>query len=233
MKINQNIVFVLWISFFALFVSNCNNQHGAITPPGHNPLPPTPSPSPSPSPSGSSGYFYGNFFQVQNAGMYEKLLESCKRCGTRRLITNPWGGTTYERHYTFRNHPKRCRNWNSRGYIQLEFSKKQLPAEVKVSIQPLYTTGNPLWGEPFELTSTANPINSGEGFQILLTPQSGLGGMFVLEIISEQAHPAKHHTLDITVTYGGGPSYTISGSLSFLKQRAVKKAVAGCNTYTN
>lgn len=230
MKINQKIFFVLWVILFSLFMLNCNNRAGIVAPPRSTHFPhPTDIP---PDQSGTSGYFYGNFFHAKNADMYEKLLESCKRCGTRRLITNPWGGTTYERHYTFKPNPKRCSNWNARGYIQLEFTRKQLPAEVRVSIQPLYAAWNSFWGEPFELKATAQPINQGEGFQILFTPQHGLGGMFSLEIISEYSHPGEHNTLDISALYGDS-SPIINERLPFLQQRAVKKAVADCNTYTN
>ena len=186
-----------------------------------------------------SGYVYGNRFRVQSSSVYEDLLDACRRCGTKRIINHPFGGgTTYERYWTINSADlKICKNWSSEGYIQIEFAERSLPTKATVLIQPKYTGAqSPFpWGQPFQITTTAIAINKSKGFQILLTPSSGLGGLQTLDIYSDYTNHVNQSELNITVTYGqqnAAPS-VISEKLQRLIEKAVKTSPFSCDTYTN
>ena len=205
----------------------CNNNPTQVQ---NSPPPKTTTP---PVKTGEGGLFYGHSFRVQNSSAYEKLLESCRRCGTRRLIQGPGGHTTYQRFWTSHSDPKRCRNWNTEGYIQIHFQENKLPTTAVVSIQPQYTDSNN-WGEPFSVTAQARPINKNRGFEIFLNPSEGLGGVHTLTIRSNRSNHVRDSQLNLSVVYGGTDSQTIiSQSLSKLTKRAIRKSVFNCNTYTN
>ena len=217
------------LAFFGLWA--CNNQPTQIQ---TSPRPPSSSPTqPKTAITGQNGFFYGNSFRVQNSSAYEKLMESCRRCGTRRLISNPGGGTTYQRFYVGHSDPKRCRNWNTDGYIQIHFKERKLPTVAVVSIQPKYANSN-RWGEPFSITAQANPINENNGFEILLNPTDGLGGVNTLIVRSMYSNHVLKDSLSLTVIYGQDDSQTvISETIPRLTKRAIKKSFYTCNTYTN
>ena len=232
-KMKMNAKFIILYGFFLLFVLNCNNSSTTIrgTSPAVN------QGSPQQQTVSTPGYFYGNHFRVQNSSLYETLLSDCKRCGTRRLINRHGGGVTYQRLWVSKSDPRQCRNWSSEGYIQIEFEEKKLPTKAILSIWPKYTGLERLiseWGEPFEITAIAKPINENKGFQIALNPSDGLGGLHSLIVTSDQDNHVKQSELHITVSYGQGDSQAIlTERLKSLKGRAVRKAFFDCQTYTN
>ena len=227
----KNLLFIILIGLSFLFVLACNDKNAQVK--GNLPKAPVPL-----KPVSSVKYIYGNHFRVQNSTWYETLLEVCRRCGTRRFITGQGGGTTYQRFWVSRADPKRCRNWSSQGYMQIEFAEKKLPTKATVLIQPKYTgTYSSLaleWGQPFEITALAQPINENKGFQISVNPSDGLGGIYSLIVQSNYSNHVQQSALEITVTYGQNDVQTIiSGKLDKLKEKAVKKSSFDCNTYTN
>ena len=226
-----SLIYCLLFTVSLFFAPSCKNNQTVA---GN--LPTTPAHTPQTTPSGPL-YIYGNYFQAQNSGTYKELLESCRRCGTRRFITGPWGGTSYQRFYTLSDNPKRCNNWVGQGYIQIIFKEKRLPTTATVSILPKYTGSgqvlNP-WGEPFEVTAEARPINENKGFEIVISPSAGLKGVHDLTIQSSHSHHVEDSRLSVTVVYGSVDGPTIlSETLIALSQRAVKKATFDCATYTN
>ena len=232
--------FSLIILFFSLLLSlHCNKEPVVVD----SPLPKAPAPIT----TGSSAQnpVYGNHFQVYNSGLYKSLLEACRRCGLKRLVQGPFGQTQYQRFWTSHESPKRCDNWLSKGYLQIEFLENKLPSSAKVLIQPQYTGSarvyNPggkeqeVWGSAFEVSGvTARPINENEGFEILVGPADGLLGIHTLVVKSEDSNHVKNSELHVTVSYGQSASQTIiSQTLQKLSQRAVKPAQYGCSQYTN
>lgn len=212
----------------------CNNNPAVVEGglPVTSPTPPAP-PAP---PAGETGIFYANSFTAQNNSAYQLLISSCKRCGMKRLIEHPGGGATYQRFWGFDSDPKRCKNWNTSGYLQIHFYEKKLPTTAVVSILPQYTgTASEHWGEPFSVTAQANAINENKGFEILLTPKMGLGGVDILKIKSEYSNHVNDYSLQLMVIYGGlEESQTIiHGNIVKQGKRAVKKAVFNCDVYSN
>ena len=229
----KNLLFIILIGLSFLFVLACKNNNTQIK--GNLPKAPVPL---NQKPVSSVKYIYGNHFRVQNSTWYETLLEVCRRCGTRRFITGPGGGTTYQKFWVSRHDPKRCRNWSSQGYMQIEFAEEKLPTKATVLIQPKYTGAYSSltleWGQPFEITAMAQPINENKGFQISVNPSDGLGGVYSLIVQSNYSNHVKQSALDIIVTYGQSDVQTIIfGKLEKLKKKAVKKSPFDCNTYTN
>ena len=225
--------FLILSVFGFLILCSCNNEPNQVrtTPPS-----PTKPPTPPKGPTTEPGLFYGNNFRVQNTSLYQNLMESCRRCGTRRLITGP-GGTAYQRFWVSDSDPKRCKNWSTDGYIQIHFKENRLPTTAVVSIQPKYTGSNrgvPEWGEPFSVTAPANAINENKGFEILLSPSDGLGGVNTLRIKSEYSNHYFDHELDLVVIYGREEAQTIiSEKIVKLQGGAITQSLFSCNTYTN
>lgn len=182
------------------------------------------------------GSFFGNTFHVQNSSSYKRLLEACHRCGTKRLITNIYGQKTYQKFYGLSSNPKNCKKWKSQGYIQIYFSQNTLPTKTTVIIQPKYTLSNSSqggrWGESFSVVGTARPINRNKGFELILNPTAGLGGLQSLTIRSEFSNHIKNNTLDVDVMYGGHNSSAIFSQTLPKIKRAVKKSQVDCHTYT-
>ncbi len=179
---------------------------------------------------------YGNHFQVQNSSVYQSLLETCRRCGAKRFQTDAFGRTTYQRIYAFRSNPKRCESWLKKGYLQITFAENKLPSQASVLIQPQYTVAgsSTFWGEPFELKTTAQPINQNKGFQILINPSDGLGGAHALNVYSDSSNHINNSELHVTVTFGAGRGQSIiSKPLAKLSKKAVPVANYDCSTYTN
>ena len=228
----KNLLFIILIGLSFLFILGCKNNNTQVE--GNIPKATVP---PKKAPVSAVKYIYGNHFRVQNSTLYETLLEVCRRCGTRRFITSPGGGTTYQRFWVSRDDPKKCGNWSSQGYMQIEFAEKKLPTKATVLIQPKYTGAYPLasvWGQPFEITAMAQPINESRGFQISVNPVDGLGGVYSLIVQSDYSNHVKQSELEISVTYGQRDVQTIIfGKLNSLKEKAVKKSPFDCNTYTN
>ena len=230
----MDIKFIVLCGFFLLFILNCNNSSITI----RKPPPVINQDFPQQQTVSTPGYVYGNHFRVQNSSGYETLLSDCKRCGTKRLINQFGGGVTYQRFWVPRSDPKRCRNWSSEGYVQIEFEEKKLPTKARLSIWPKYTGAErlvPEWsGEPFEITTTARSVNENKGFQMVIHPSDGLGGLNSLTVTSDQDNHVKQSELHITVSYGQRDSQAIlTERLKSLKGRAVRKAFFDCQTYTN
>lgn len=230
----KKTLFITLSGFFCLFVLNCKNEPKNIV----GQLPEIVTTTPQEQPVSKPGYIYGNYFSVQNSSLYENLMAACRRCGTRRFITGP-GGTTYQRFWVPKTDPKQCRNWNTEGYIQITFAEKKLPTSATLLIWPKYTGLDSRarayeWGVPFEITTTARPINENKGFEMALHPKAGLGGLNSMIISSDYSNHVKKVELDITVVYGQQNSQTIIvGRLQSLKENAVKTPPLNCQTYTN
>lgn len=220
---------IFYIIFFALSLLSCNSNNtdvdGQLTnaPQADGPVKSVE----------FAGYPYGAHFQVSHSGLYEILLASCRRCGTERFLDYP-GGTVYQKSWVLKDHPKRCRNWNSQAYMQIIFAERKLPTQAKVLIQPKYTGTGYIakkWGEPFEIKATARAINENKGFQILVNPDGGLGGIRSLNIQSRSSNHVNQSDLDITVTYGGDT--ITSSTLKLLNEPSVNAPTYDCSVYTN
>ena len=184
---------------------------------------------------------WGNYFSSTNGG-YSELLERCRRCGRKRVSPSSFGGAVYEVHVPFSSRsPRRCSNWNARGYLQIEFAEERLPTTATVTIQPEYSKGSKrFWGEPFSIQSTANAINENKGFQIILTPKKGLGGTKNLYIYSESNNQLDGTEMGVTVTYGeatrsrrSSAPAIISETLDKLTKRTIEKVQYSCSDYIN
>ncbi len=228
---NKKFIVLIGVSIFAIF--SCKNNPTTVGGGGNAPAAvPT-------SVEKIEGEIYGNSFIVQNTSAYENLLSACSRCGLRRIIHNPLGGTSYQRFSTLKGDPKRCESWNSEGYIQIIFAEQKLPTKATVSFYPKFIGRTGLgaldWNPSmiFELANVARPINKNKGFQILLNPPDGLKRGSI-DIWSKSSNHVDSDRLNITVTYGGSKaSIIISEQLIRQKGRAVKKATFDCQTYPN
>ncbi|MCY4321443.1 MAG: hypothetical protein OXC37_03435 [Bdellovibrionaceae bacterium] len=189
-------------------------------------------------------YVYGNHFKVYSTNQYKTLLESCRRCGVKRLLQGPFGQTQYQRIWTSYGDPKRCDSWSSQGYVQIEFVDNKLPTTAKFLIQPKYNgylksynldgSQADIWGEPFEITAEARAINENKGFEILVSPADGFLGVYSIVIKSEYTNHVKDSKLEVEINYGESDGYTvISQTLDKLSKRAVQPARFKCSQYTN
>ena len=238
LKVKTRVNFII-LFFSILPVLHCNREPIVVA----GQFPPAPFTTGTETPAQKPGYVYGNHFRVYNSKLYRSLLETCSRCGLERLLQGPFGQTQYQRFWTSSESPKRCENWLSKGYIQIEFLENKLPTTAKVLIQPQYTgpariynfegKEQKIWGEAFEISGvTARPINENEGFEILVSPADGLLGNYNLVIESEDSNHVKDSELHITVSYGQSDSQTIiSQALQTQSQRAT--AQYSCSQYTN
>jgi len=52
------------------------------------------------------------------------------------------------------------------------------------------------------LTTEARPINQNKGFEIIISPSQGLGGLYPINLSSTSTSPVTHSDLSLTVTYG-------------------------------
>lgn len=203
---------------------NCsdNDTVGGVLPPLDLPheYPPEEEP-PVPVPEEPSVYVWGSHFHAAN-GAYQDLVESCRRCGLKRVHPGGSFGAYYERtHPLSSGHIRDCRNYSS-GYIQIEFAENKLPTEATVTIQPKYQHNSDIkWGAPFAVTSTAVPINKDRGFQIILSPNQGLGGNKSLIVESISSSHINKQNLEVTVFYGGGSIVSSSGSSSNVYDTAI------------
>ena len=218
---------------------NCNNTDTIIT--GGLPQPTHEIVIPETIVTAPSILVWGNFFSSRSGG-YSELLERCRRCGTKRVSKGPHGGTAYQIYVPFTSDsPRRCSNWNSGGYLQIEFAGERLPTTATVTIQPEYVNGSKkAWGEPFSIQSTANAINENKGFQIILSPKQGLGGTKNLYIYSESSNQLDGTDLSVTITYGessgsrrSSSPVIISETLQKLTKRTLEKVQFSCSDYIN
>lgn len=227
----KKLLFLFSILSPLLFISNCKNEK-KILPPQLKTLPAFPAPL---APVDRSVYF-GSYFQPTNPSLYKTLLESCRRCGLKRLVNGQ-----YTRYYTFdKGDPKRCENWNGRGFLQVKFAEKRLPTDVTVSILPLYVHRN---NRPFappgvaiELQGRAEAINKNRGFQILLQPvATGLTGIYHLEIRSDHDNIVTDTNMEVIVNYGSSdsPELAIIDEFRELQGNNVTASSQGCHSYTN
>lgn len=230
----KKLIFCVLLTLPVLFIGSCKKDNTIVrgnlpTEDPDNPVVTVP----------ANIYVYGNYFRVRSSSSYETLMASCRRCGLKRFFNLPGGSTVYQRFWTWDDtDPKRCENWNNQGYIQIEFQEKRLPTKAKVSIRPKYTGARPdYWGEPFEITTEAKAINENEGFQILVRPTDGLGGVYTLDIRSEYSNHVLDSDLAVTVTYGQhSREVIISETLEKLSEKAIKPTtldIDNCDTYTN
>ena len=236
-------LFVLFSLVCSLFIlSNCDGNPVTVT--GQLPVGPKHSEPTETTSAQKTGYVYGNYFRVYNGNLYKQLLESCRRCGVKRVIQGPFGQTQYQRFWTTYGDPKRCDSWSNKGYIQIEFLENRLPTRAKVLIQPEYSghiksynldgKEQRIWGEAFEITTTARPINENKGFEMLVSPADGLLGIYDLVIKSDNANHITGYNLPIQIRYGQSASQTIiSGTITKLDKIAVKTPQFTCSQYTN
>ena len=182
-------------------------------------------------------FAFGNYFDVRDRASYRELLESCRRCGTKRLHADG----SFERIYPlWGDSPKQCDNWLYKGYMQIEFMENRLPGEAVIRILPGYAGRDASitkWGEPFQVSAVARPINSNDGFQIAVRPSDGLGGGGSLIIRSDYSnHVKQDDPLRVSVTYGtqsGNSAQSFSTDLEKIGKRAINQVSFGCDTYTN
>ena len=177
-------------------------------------------------------YVFAGSFQVVNSGFYETLLRTCSRCGTKRLIQTPHGAR-YERYWSLGESLKECSNWLSEGFLQLEFAQKKLPTSVKVLFQPKYIGSQDRWGHSFELTTEAVAINKNEGFEIIIHPNQGLGGLYSMILSSNSSNHVIHSDLSILVKYGPSGEILMEPSLKEYRSRWVEKPQFSCREYSN
>ena len=225
-----------WILVGFLFGSslftNCNNASTNVEIPPKNF-------STSKKPLTSTQLVWGGHFNVDNSGRYEDLLVACRRCGTKRVIQNPYGGgVTYQKFWVPDSHPKECQNWRSTGYMQVEFAELKLPTKATVSFQPKYShSSNEYWGQPFAVKGEARAINENEGFAITLTPSSGLGGNRNLYILSSGTQHLNRGELDVEIIYGQNNEDATDSifiqTLSPQSQKPISHAPFTCGQYTN
>ena len=187
---------------------------------------------------------YAGYFRISNATpVYQQLLENCRRCGTKRWIQGPYGTTEYQRLWTTSNALQRCENWLQSGFLQIEFSKKELPAQAKVLIQPKYTgtltnyswTGEQqeIWGEAFEVTVQAQPINKSQGFQIRINPIDGIEGNYPLILESNNNSPTNNSELQVSIKYGEHQQIISRPKLTEYQKKWLCKPKYTCKQYTN
>ena len=241
----KTFIKLLILSFVSLIFLQCGKKTGNKDPVViSGQLPPAPNPVATGAETAKPVYVYGGHFSVYNSSFYKKLLETCRRCGLKRLIQGPYGQTQYQRFWTSHQDPKRCENWLGKGYIQIEFLENRLPTKAKVLIQPKYTGSaviydfqgkeQEIWGEAFEITASARPINENKGFEVLVSPSDGLFGVYTMVIKSNNTNHVKNSDLHVTVSYGQHDSQTIiSQKLNKLTKRAVAPAQFSCSQYTN
>ena len=243
----KTFIKILILSFVSLIFLQCSKKTGSEIPivvSGQLPVAPNPTGTVTDPVIQKPVYAYGNYFRVYNSSLYKSLLETCRRCGLKRLIQGPYGQTQFQRFWTSHENSKRCENWLSKGYIQIEFLENRLPSTAKVLIQPKYT-GSAVsydfqgkeqeeWGEAFEITAVARPINENDGFEILVSPADGLLGVYTMVVRSNNTNHVKNSDLHVTVSYGQHDSQTIiSQTLGKLGNRAVPPAQFSCSQYTN
>ena len=243
-KLKVKSLFVLFFLVSSLFIlSNCDRNPVTVT--GQLPAGPEHSEQTETTPAQKPVFAYGNYFHVYNSNLYKQLLESCRRCGVKRVIQGPFGQTQYQKFWTSHGDPKRCDSWSNKGYIQIEFIENRLPTTAKVLILPQYSgylksynlegKEQDIWGEAFEITATARPINENKGFEILVSPADGLLGIYNLVIKSDNANPVTNYSLPIQIRYGhqSGSQTVISGTVNKLDKRAVETPKFTCSQYTN
>jgi len=225
----------LTLSLFASLLTNCNNDSAIID----NTVIEIPSPSPAETPPAEPILVWGSPFTVVNSSLYERLVRSCRRCGLKRVQKLNQGFVAYEKNYPFSSKdPKRCSNWNQRGYLQIEFLETKLPTSVIVTIQPKYSKSSiSYWGEPFSIEAKATAINKNKGFQIIVSPSEGLGGTRSLYIQSQDATHLARKNFAVEVFYGKTASSDSSSMISQTLQLQTKKPITkvnfSCDQYTN
>ena len=213
-----------------LFLISCNSAKTTVTTTKNN-TNPTKIPNTLPATTQTT-HIFGADFRVVNSNSYQLVLENCSRCGTTRNIQGPFG-TYHHRIKPYGPSFQACQNWLSGGYLQLEFSQQTLPTSVKVLIQPKYqSTSLEQWGEQFELTTEAYPINENKGFEIQVLPKQGLRGTFDLTISSSSSTP-EDTKLHVTVKYGNQTLLTVPKGLQKYTQRPVATPTYTCQQYTN
>ncbi len=236
----------LYLPFFILIsfaFMSCNNNSGLVK--GDAPIHIPTDTTTTPTVVVETKILYGGYFDIANSGLYESLMSSCRRCGLKRIHTNPYGGgTTYERIYDLFGQGliQKCSYWINSGYIQIEFDGPGLPTTASVTIKPKSSKQDPhnnsyIWGEAFTITGDVLPINKNKGFNIRLFPSNGLGGNFSLIIQSRTKNHVKHDKLNINATYGSSSDDSeqneiISADLIKLKSPAVTSQFT-CGQYTN
>lgn len=224
-----NKIFFLFALFAGLvFVSSCNSQKEEVS--GLTPKAPK-QPALPPSTEAPSYVFAGSF-RVVNSGVYETLMRTCARCGTKRLIETPFG-TRYERYWSLGESLKECRNWLSEGFLQLEFTEQKLPTSVKVLIQPKYRGSSDVWGYAFEFTGTAVSINQNKGFEIVISPNQGLGGVHNIVLSSSSSNHVEYSDLSLNVMYGASGQIFADPTLKKYVSRWVEEPQFTCGQYTN
>jgi len=187
---------------------------------------------------------YGAYFDLADNSQYERLMRTCRRCGTKRVYENPYGGgPTYHRIYDIFNQGliQECKYWIRNGYIQVKFEGPGLPTKAYVTIQPRVASkvaqNKDGWQPAFQIIGTAQPINKNKGFNISIHPSGELGGVFALHIKSRTSNHVTKNTLDVEVTYGGshsaeGETTILTADLKKLSKPAVSQ-VANCSQYIN
>ena len=184
----------LIFTILALFTVNCVEKGPVTTsPPGSGGVTP-------PHPTKES-FVYGSEFDTKDGTAYQALLEACNRCGKKWFSPTSWGGRTYNKCAPLSsNSPLYCKNWTSRGYLQVKFAEKKFPTTAIVTIWPLYTyRSQEQWGQSFEGRGKVEPINENKGFHILVTDLKAR----TFSVQSKTTNHVNGGTLNVEVHSGG------------------------------
>ena len=239
-RLKQTLKIALQIGFLSslFLMASCNNENTVITQPVFEPIEkPLTELAPEP-----EVLVWGNYFRSENNSVYRKLLESCRRCGLKRVQPGRNGIVLHTRYYPLSSEDARkCENWDRRGYLQIEFQEKRLPTNVTVTLQPEYeSSAGKFWGEPFSVDAEARAINENKGFQIILNPSLGLGGVQNLYISSSGSNHLENSELSVEVSYGGGylidkrdVTPIIVQNLRKQRTKSIKEAKYSCSQYVN
>ena len=222
---------VLKNSFFFVFclflLGSCNNEKKPVS----GSLPTEPLVPGSEQTPVIPAYIYAGSFNVVNSNVYESLLTTCSRCGEKRLISTPFGDH-YERHWSLGDSVKACKNWLREGFLQLDFAKRTLPSPVKILIQPKYfTSSGKKEGYPFEVSSTAEPINENKGFEIIVSPNQGLKGIYDMVISSNSTNPYEYSNLSVSIKYGSSSQVLAQFSIKEYTARWKTNQIYTCDKY--
>ena len=167
-------------------------------------------------------------------------MQTCRRCGLKRYHDTP-SGPVYQRFYDIFGTGliQECKHWLKDGYLQIKFEGPGLPTKAYVTLKPRSSkkiSNWDGWGEAFTVEGMAHPINENKGFQIQVYPNSELGGVYSMNIISRNSnHVTKDQIRNLIVTYGGSVDEEIElleADLQKLKKPAISSKF-NCSKYVN
>ena len=147
-----------------------------------------------------SKFTWSGAVKFSNSIKYQEFLRGNRRC-------DPCEGW-YEG-------PLKCKNFDDKATLSLEFDKQELPSKATLTVKPFYTGKQP-WGfaylgvcnihkdplSPIKVTGTAQYSNQYEGFYINFTG-GDVGGRGYIFVQSSSTNPTTNGTLKVNLYYGG------------------------------